>query len=628
MLPATLLLATCWMKTQMAKKKEKIIWVDDGRTIADMSGISGKGYTDPNASKHGKPLKAGLSIKEHFRTFFDAMGFTNGVGERGFEAFKQISGIDENDFKKMGAALKNVLTAVGNANAFIEQLTRFTEYKASIAAGDSIEVAINNSAEVTTNFSRHGKTVKVLNATVIPFLNASVQGFDKLMRVISGPFKEKSLTAIAILLAKIFAIGITPQIINMIMNGDDEDYEDLTTEVKENYFLIKAGDQFIKIPRGRAAAAFGGIANRLGNVARGDDFDLAGYVDSLATNVTPIDSFSRDIFSPVRDVKTNTTWYGGEIEGRQFDNVRPSQRYDESTSSIAIALGQVFNYSPKKIHYLLDQYTGVVGDFLLPATTKKAEKDYLSGNFLLDPKTNNKLSNEFYKLYDEAQYSKNEGDVTAYYQLKHLNDVKDSVSELYDEITKIQQSDLGDVEKLQQTRTIRVLINNLYKTAKADYAAYTQAIEATAGMFDDTDATQKRLRHVTITYMMYGAEKALEEYNTTVYDTASLVNKAGVSYELYYNYYFSTAGIESDVDRYGEVIAGSKKEKTLKAIKALNASSAQKLLLTALAGYSLTETEKRKVLSLIVGMKATKEEKAALAERCGFKVKNGKISLK
>ena len=75
MFPATLLLATCWMKTQMAKKKEKIIWVDDGRTIADMSGISGRGYTDPNASKHGKPLKAGLSIKEHFRTFFDAMGF-------------------------------------------------------------------------------------------------------------------------------------------------------------------------------------------------------------------------------------------------------------------------------------------------------------------------------------------------------------------------------------------------------------------------------------------------------------------------------------------------------------------------------------------------------------------------
>ena len=30
----------------MTKKKEKIIWVDDGRTIADMSGVSG-GFTSP-----------------------------------------------------------------------------------------------------------------------------------------------------------------------------------------------------------------------------------------------------------------------------------------------------------------------------------------------------------------------------------------------------------------------------------------------------------------------------------------------------------------------------------------------------------------------------------------------------
>ena len=59
----------------MGKKKEKIIWVDDGRTIADMSGISSKGYIDKNVSNHGKPLKAGYPLKEHLKTFFDAMGF-------------------------------------------------------------------------------------------------------------------------------------------------------------------------------------------------------------------------------------------------------------------------------------------------------------------------------------------------------------------------------------------------------------------------------------------------------------------------------------------------------------------------------------------------------------------------
>ena len=567
-------------------------------------------------------------------TVFDAKGFTNGVGNRGFEAFRQISGIDENDFKKMGKALKNVLTAVGNANAFIEQLTRFTEFKASLAAGDSVEVAINNSAEVTTNFSRHGKTVKVLNATVIPFLNASVQGFDKLLRVLAGPYRERSLAALGILLVKIFAIGIAPQILNMIMNGDDEDYENLTNEVKENYFLIKAGDEFIKIPRGRAAGAFGGIANRLRNVSRGEDFEFLDYLESLERNVTPIDSISRDIFSPFRDVASNTTWYGGEIEGRQFEGVRPGQRFDESTSEIAKWIGEKINYSPKKIHYLIDQYSGVIGDILLPATTAKAEKGYLASNFLLDPATNNKLSNEFYELYDEAQYSKNEGNVTALYQLKHLNDVKSSVSELYDEITKIQQSDKSNSEKLQEVRTIRILINNLYKTAKTDYAAYTKAIEATDGVFDDTDAGEQRIRHAVITQKMYGSEKALKEYNTDVYAKSQLFKKAGVSYDSYYQYYFATKGIQSDLDKDGEVIAGSKRKKVIKAITDLELSRQETLLLIAASGYKINDGDVRGVsasaaknmlLRYILGMNATKAEKEELAKACGFKVKNGKI---
>ncbi len=567
-------------------------------------------------------------------TVFDTKGFTNGVGNRGFEAFRQISGIDENDFKKMGKALKNVLTAVGNANAFIEQLTRFTEFKASLAAGDSVEVAINNSAEVTTNFSRHGKTVKVLNATVIPFLNASVQGFDKLLRVLAGPYRERSLAALGILLVKIIAIGIAPQILNMIMNGDDEDYENLTNEVKENYFLIKAGDEFIKIPRGRAAGAFGGIANRLRNVSRGEDFEFLDYLESLERNVTPIDSISRDIFSPFRDVASNTTWYGGEIEGRQFEGVRPGQRFDESTSEIAKWIGEKINYSPKKIHYLIDQYSGVIGDILLPATTAKAEKGYLASNFLLDPATNNKLSNEFYELYDEAQYSKNEGNVTAIYQLKHLNDVKSSVSELYDEITKIQQSDKSNSEKLQEVRTIRILINNLYKTAKTDYAAYTKAIEATDGVFDDADAGEQRIRHAVITQKMYGSEKALKEYNTDVYAKSQLFKKAGVSYDSYYTYYFATKGIQSDLDKDGEVIAGSKRKKVIKAITDLELSRQETLLLIAASGYKINDGDVRGVsasaaknmlLRYILGMNATKAEKEALAEACGFKVKGGKI---
>ncbi len=56
-------------------KKEKIIWVDDGRTIADMSGVSGKANTDSNRWKYGRPSRYSAPLKEKLGTFFDAMGF-------------------------------------------------------------------------------------------------------------------------------------------------------------------------------------------------------------------------------------------------------------------------------------------------------------------------------------------------------------------------------------------------------------------------------------------------------------------------------------------------------------------------------------------------------------------------
>lgn len=59
----------------MAKKKEKIVWVDDGRTIADMTGIGPVGYRPQKQSQAGsKPMKYRAPLKEQLCTFFDVMG--------------------------------------------------------------------------------------------------------------------------------------------------------------------------------------------------------------------------------------------------------------------------------------------------------------------------------------------------------------------------------------------------------------------------------------------------------------------------------------------------------------------------------------------------------------------------
>ena len=48
------------------KKKEKTIYVDDGRTIADMSGV------DSGASKYFSDTPSYSSFKEKWTTFWDA----------------------------------------------------------------------------------------------------------------------------------------------------------------------------------------------------------------------------------------------------------------------------------------------------------------------------------------------------------------------------------------------------------------------------------------------------------------------------------------------------------------------------------------------------------------------------
>ena len=53
----------------MAKqKKEKIIYIDDGRTIADMSNVSG-GFRNPQRPKYVPPASLGQQLK----TFWNAM---------------------------------------------------------------------------------------------------------------------------------------------------------------------------------------------------------------------------------------------------------------------------------------------------------------------------------------------------------------------------------------------------------------------------------------------------------------------------------------------------------------------------------------------------------------------------
>ena len=577
--------------------------------------------------------KAAMEIKNDGQLWqlYKAMG---GFNSSVFDFDKGYSG-SQNKWgltKAEGNILKKTLITVENANAFVEQLPRLAEFLSSIEAGNTAEQAILDSADVTTNFGRSGSLVKKLNSTLIPFLNPSVQGFSKLIRTLTSARTAKE---ISILVFKIAVVGIIPHLINDLMYDDDEDYEQLRDTDKENNFLFKVGDKFIKIPKGRVASVFAGTVNRTKDMFEGENDAWDGYLKNVMQQVTPVESFSRTIFSPFSDVKNNLTWYGSAIEGQQFENTAPKDRYDESTSSIAVLMGQALNYSPKKIHYLLDQYSGVIGDFILPATTKKAEKDFLSGNFTIDPVTSNKLSTDFYDIYEQAQYAKTAGDDTAIYQVKYLNKVKSAINEMYKQKSEIQNSSLTDKEKIVETEAVQMLINEAFKTAINDYELWTQIVESTQniGLELDEDA-RINMRYTEATRLMYGAERALREYDDKVYAKCQSLNLANIGYDNLYYFYFASKDIESDKDNEGNTVPGSKRAKTLELINSMKLTKEQKLLLLCYKGYSIkdgdikgisAENAKKKLAKYILSLKISKVQKEELAELCGFEIKNGRI---
>ena len=92
--------------------------------------------------------------------------------------------------------------------------------------------------------------------------------------------------------------------------------------------------------------------------------------------------------------------------------------------------------------------------------------------------------------------------------------------------------------------------------------------------------------------------------------------------------------IESDKNANGATIAGSKKKNTVKYLLKQNLSDGERLLILCYRGYSIQDGDykgytakraKRILLQYILKLNGTQAEKAALAEKCGFTVRNGRI---
>ena len=107
-------------------------------------------------------------------------------------------------------------------------------------------------------------------------------------------------------------------------------------------------------------------------------------------------------------------------------------------------------------------------------------------------------------------------------------------------------------------------------------------------------------------------------------DKVSLYNAIGFS--TYAQFAYVTRGIESDKDKDGNAISGSKKEKVIKAVNKTKATEGKRLLYIASLGYKLSDEDEKKLCKYLNSLSVKASSKKKLAEICGLTYKNGKIS--
>ena len=482
-----------------------------------------------------------------------------------WQMYKALGGVYSSVFdyatgtvKEPKGKLGKVTARIETLNMAAEQAPRLAEFigvmekaEAARSRGEPVSElaaaadALYAAADITVNFGRAGSLGKVLNANYVPFLNPGVQGLDKLVRRVT---ETKGGKEWAKLVGRIAALGIAPSVLNALLYHDDEEWDELRDSDKDTNYLFKLGNGYwLKIPKGRELSIFGIAADRIGDAAKGEDVDILSTLNTIGNQVAPANPLKNNIASALIDSQLlNTdspgrTWYGGDIESQRLRSYAPGERYDSSTDVFSKAIGGALGISPKKLNYVLDQYSGVVGDFLLPLLTPQAERGMFEKAFTVDAMSSNRVSGDFYDEADKLKYAKNSGDVVSGVVSRWWNKQQTVCSDLWKRIREVESSaELSNSEKKRQTRELKAIVTGIQKNAIAQEGVFREAVESHLEAGEDEDTAYREANKDC-----FGAEYALQAYNKDVYERAQDAKRNGVSYDDFYTYYFGTKGIKA-----------------------------------------------------------------------------------
>lgn len=440
---------------------------------------------------------------------------------------------------------KPIASQIEAVNMAIEQVARLAEFMSTVKKGDggmdNLMEAMYNAAEITTNFGRSGTVGGFLNKNFVPFLNPSIQGFSKICRTLT---ETKGFRPWFFLVTKAAFLGwAIPSVLNGLLWGDDDEWDLIKQRDKDLNYLFKVKDGvWLKVPKGRVLSVLGMAGHRIQQEIQGEDADWGEFIATASSQVSPTNPLTNNIVTPFVGVVSNRNWYGGEIVGQSLQNLPKAEQYDAKTDVISIWLGEVLNVSPKKINYLLDQYTGVIGDIVLPALSVASERGFWENAFTIDSDFSNRLSSDFYDQLQELTEKKNSVSGTAEDAAKYRwwNRKAGELSEVNKKINEVQaDSSLTKKEKEDELKLLYASRNAVILEAEEEAETYFGAVEDIADGMDLSSDDAADVLYREANRKAFGAEEALKMYNKDTYERAVKVrDEMGIDFDTFYNVYF------------------------------------------------------------------------------------------
>lgn len=287
--------------------------------------------------------------------------------------------IDGDNVKLKLTDVTKDLTTIYKENISIKDIQEQAKLRAKIDAQD-----------VNLNFNSGGTLSKALSKSGFKFLNAGTLGFDKFVTHVGEGVKTPK--GMGSLLFEFTSIGLATALANQLLNGDDEDYDKLPYYYKNNYYMIKVGDNnFFRIPKGRVQTLYD-VLFEYGTGIRKEDSAQA-YLESINSAfdlaVLPPDFNTAAPYAAFQAIVSNKDAFGNEIY---------SEEYDSTGEKIQ-----------KGMYHLLSSYFGRYGRIVKDITDDDSTTDWL--NELEYYKDTTKANRHYSTALDLITYYKNKDNV-------------------------------------------------------------------------------------------------------------------------------------------------------------------------------------------------------------------------